>query len=123
MKKIVLLFAIALTTLTSFANTGNEEALKNSIKIELNSQNQENDIIEFNFDSKEELIKFDINNALNNLSIDLSKDEECTASISVTVSVGVDSTFVAVTVTAEGIPCSDIVAEIKKLKAQIKDAM
>lgn len=123
MKKIVLLFAIALSTLTSFANTVNENALKNSIKIELNSENQENNIIEFNFDSKDELIKFDVKEALNNLSVDLVEDEECTASISVTVSVGVDSTYVAVTVTAEGIPCSDIVAEIKKLKAQIEDAM
>lgn len=124
MKKIFLFIAIASISISSFANslvttTDSNEPI-NNITINLNSDSLDLNKIELNFDSKEDLMNYDLESGLEKYDLEAA---ECTASISVTESVGVDSTYVSVTVTAEGIPCSEIVATVKKLKQQIQDAI
>lgn len=124
MKKLFLFIAVASIGISSFANTlvtkTNTNEPVNKITITLDCEALDYNKIELNFDSKDDLMDYDLKTELEKYNL---KNIECTASISVTVSVGIDANFVAVTVTAEGIPCSDIVAEIKKLKDQIQDSM
>jgi len=92
----------------------------NNIIINLNTDDLDYNKIELNFDSKETLMNYDLEVGLER---DNLEELECTASISLTVSTGVGRNYVEVTITAEGIPCSEIVATVKKLKQQIQDAI
>lgn len=54
---------------------------------------------------------------------DLKADDECTASVSVTVTVSAGVISASVTLTAEGIPCKEVAAKIKELKKEATDAL
>lgn len=102
------LVAMLFISTTSFATNGtNFDA---SIKMNTVCPNEITEV-NLNFNSLKDFEAFDSNQLI------IESLNECTVSISVTVSVGVGSTYVSVTMTAEGIPCSGVKAKIKELKA------
>ncbi|MCT7904585.1 Uncharacterised protein [Candidatus Ornithobacterium hominis] len=52
---------------------------------------------------------------------DLYEDDECTASVEVTVSIGVASA--SATIKAEGVPCKEVGKKIKELKKAAQEAL
>ena len=89
----------------AFASNSNENAtleLKSTLKAKTT-------LIKIDFDSLEGFNSFDFQ------QLNIYKDQ-CTVSISVTVSVGVGSTYVSATLAAVGVPCDEVGARTKKLK-------
>lgn len=116
---------MSIFSLTSFANAANPEltAADNAIFVEINSNNQPATILEFHFETSEDLFAFDLESKINEVLSGRSNDNFCLSSISLTVSVGAGKTYASATVTVEDVPCSEIAATVKLLKAQLKEAL
>ncbi|AMC10739.1 hypothetical protein Lupro_05555 [Lutibacter profundi] len=111
-----LLLSVVLLLTVSFAFASNVNPVEN-VKLEVKTMSEtETTVMNINFNSFEDF------NSFNTSQLDIS-DDECTASVSVTVSVGVGSTYASATVSASGIPCDEIGATIKRLKAQALAAL
>ena len=126
MSKLFTFFTLVLFTTSTYAIPSVENELiktaENSISIEVKAVG-ENLKFEFNFDNSDELLNFDIESALVDLDALTYASTECTASITVEVSVGVDSTYAKASVTVEGIPCDKIVEKAKELQKELKKAL
>lgn len=120
MKKAIFLLVLTLSTLSTFAK--NLEPI-NVLRIQLNINDEPETLLEFTFETSEELFEFEIEDQINQIIGSENLDEICTASITVTVRVGVDSTFAEASITVEGVSCNAIASEIKRLKAQLKAAL
>lgn len=126
MSKFFTFFTLVLFATSNYANASVENELtktgENSISIEVKAVG-ENLKFEFNFDNSDELLNFDMESALVDLDELTYSSTECTASITVEVSVGVDSAYVKASVTVEGIPCDKIVEKAKELQKELKKAL
>lgn len=101
-------FALVLMLTSSLTEASN---LNDRVALELRTTSKtETTLVEIGFDSLEDF------NAFDPLQLNFY-DDECEASISVTVSVGVGATYVSATVSATGIPCDKVGETTKKLKA------
>ena len=118
MKKVVLILVLLLANMNSFAFNNNQFPNENvTLELKVTSEAETTNVV-LNFSSIEDFIEFNVNQ--------LNFDDNvcpCTVNISVTVSVGVDSTYVSVTMTANNVPCNEVAATISQLKAQAKKAL
>lgn len=116
-KNLFGLVAFLMISLTSMSSPYSEK-FNAVIKVEMvSAQNGINEKVTLNcnFTTLEDFLSFD--------SKQLNFDDECTAKITVTVSVGVGSTYASATVEASGIPCKDVGKTVKELKKQAKEAL
>lgn len=120
MKKIVLLFVMALMSLSTFAINLEKD---NVLTIEIIENAESQTTLELKFESPEELFLFDVENQINKFYQEKNFGELCTAPITVTVRIGVDSTYAEASVTVEGVSCDAIASEINRLKAELKAAL
>ncbi|WP_438965903.1 hypothetical protein [Flavobacterium sp.] len=108
MKKLVFgLIATVMFSFSGFANNNLEETSK------INVQGFESSFYESNLTSD---LTFDVVTNYNLFDATL-------CDVTVTVSVGYGATFASMTVTAKDIDCSKLIAEAKKLKAQLTAAI
>lgn len=108
MKKATLFFALLLTSFTSMANVSGE--LAPTVRSEIN------------FNSEVIIYKGHLP-SLYNLGVKFGIDNSCTVSITVTVRVGINSSYAEASVTVSGIPCDAIASEIRRLKGVLKNAL
>lgn len=125
MKKITILFIMSIISISVFANSTSLEYgdPENSITVEINPVNEPSTTMEFSFVTPQELYNFDIESKINEMKWGELKGDLCTASLTVTVSVGAARTYASATVTVEGIACGEIAATVKTLRAQLKEAL
>lgn len=125
MKNIFSIIVIALLSITNYTNASelrinnSSTDLNNGIEIIINANDNEIKSINFDFNSATDLENFDLNKGLSEFLIDIDSLDECTASITVTVSVGV----VSVSATVDGIACEDIISEAKRLISALKEML
>ena len=112
-------------TISTTANSNSViiEELHNSISIVINKLNEPSMTVVFKFATPKELYSFDIENAVNEILWEEFSEDFCTASVTVTVSVGYNSTYATATVSVNNVPCNEIAATIKRLKNELKAAL
>ncbi|MEO8933029.1 MAG: hypothetical protein ABI295_01875 [Xanthomarina sp.] len=112
LKNVFFAMAFMLISSLTFASNPNE-----NVKLELKTVSKtETTVINIDFNSFADF------NSFNPEQLNVSEDF-CTTSISVTVSVGVGSTYESTAITAEGVACDEVGATIKKIKAQAITAL
>lgn len=93
------------------------------IKLTINETVKE---YEYSYTSKEELYNADFESVLKLIEKDLSNevefDEECTIHVSITVSVGYDSSYASMTVSGD-FPCETWKEDARKLKADAQELL
>ena len=120
-KNVILSVVLFLTVSFAFAANLNSNLNPNpneNVELEVKITSEaETSVMSIDFSSFEDFNSFDVN------QLEIVDSELCTASVSVTVSVGVGSNYVSVTMTADNIPCDEIATTIIMLIARVVAAV
>jgi hypothetical protein len=115
MKKMFFSFVFLLITSLTFANeVVPTDFTSGKISIVETSSKQSSEIT-LNFADEESFNQYNLKQLVS------SFDQECSASVTVTVTVTIG--VVSATATVSGIPCSQIVATVEALKADLRNAL
>lgn len=134
MKKIILVLVVCFLAFSSFANNLNnvseydltpivKEETKNQIIVKLTIGEQVKEYT-YSYASQEELFKADFESIIKSIEKDISKilNNECTVTISVTVSAGWGASYVSATVTMEA-DCATWKEDLRKLRDDIAEIL
>lgn len=132
MKKVFSLLTICFLAFSSFASNADNisfynndfnvvKETKNQITIQLTIDEEVKEYV-YSYATSEDLFKADISQIIKSIEKDFDEinNDECTVSISATISVGYDSNFISVTITMEA-SCATWKEDLKKLIADLKD--
>lgn len=130
MKKIFLTLVVCLVTLSSFAK--NENYISDNFNVEKNINKEKVEVIlnvtldgenkEFAFSSNSENYDSKFESYIKMINDEIIKADSDDCTVSVKVRVGWGSNFVEVSVTRK-VECSQWIAELRKIKAQIQEEL